>query len=124
MEIIGMWKVSEAAVFDREFNRKWMTAAEIMADADVSPMQKIFAQAAYKFEEDGTVYNLMPKAAVPAGEAEPFDDEYVIAKKTQWKQENGSFFIAAEENGELDWQEMTPTETGFEVFGYQRIAKA
>lgn len=124
MDITGMWKVSEVNVFDKDFKQTWRTSADILADGSINPMQKLFAQTCYKFEEDGTAVSLMPKALVPAGEAEAYDDEYVLAKKTQWKEENGKLFIAAEENGEADWQEMTPAGEGFEIFGYQRIVKA
>ena len=124
MSIIGLWKVSEVNAFDKNFKQSWRTVEDIAADPAVNPMQKAFSQAAYKFEEDGTLYSLMPKALVPAGEGEPYDDDYVIAKKTRWKEENGTFFAAAEDDGELDWQKMSPTDNGFEIFGYQRIVKA
>ena len=124
MDITGMWKISEVKVFGKDFKQSWKATADILADESISPMQKVFAQSSYKFEEDGTALSLMPKAIVPAGEGEAYGDEYVIAKKTQWKEENGKLFIAAEENGEADWQEMTPAGEGFEVFGYQRIVKA
>lgn len=129
MELIGMWKVSEMNVVEvnketRSITRSWRTAEDIAADAGINPMQKIFAQSFYKFEEDGTAFSLMPKELVPAGEGEPYDDSFVVAKKTQWKEEGGKLFIAAEEDGGLDWQEMLPAENGYEVFGYQRIVKA
>ena len=129
MSIIGLWKVKELNVVEvnketHSITRTWRTSEDIAADGSVNPMQKAFAQSAYKFEEDGTVLSLMPKAIVPEGEGEAYDDEFVIAKRTQWKEENGKLFLAAEENGELDWQEMIPAGDGFEVLGYQRIQRA
>lgn len=122
MNITGTWKVTEVCVFGEDFSQSWRTAEDILADSTVSPLQKAFAMAAYQFEDDGTALSLMPKE-VTGGEGEPFDDTYVIAQRTKWKEENGSLFIAALENGEDDWQEMLPAGEGFEVFGYQRISR-
>ena len=129
MNITGLWKVSEINVVkvnreDHSITRTWRTSEDIAADGSVNPMQKGFAQSAYKFEEDGTALSLMPKAVVPEGEGEAYDADFVIAKRTQWKEEDSRFYIAAEENGEPDWQEMIPAGDGFEVFGYQRIVRA
>ena len=86
-------------------------------------MQKAIAQGAYLFRDDGTVISLMAKALVPEGEGEAFDSNYVIAHESKWKNEGGKLFIAAEENGQDDWQEMIPVGSGFEIFGYQRIVR-
>ena len=122
MNITGTWKVTEVCVFGEDFSQSWRTAEDILADESIHPMQKAFAQSVYRFEEDGTLLSLMPKE-LAAGMGEPYDDNYVIAKKTKWKEENGKLFLAAEANGSDDWQEAVPTGTGYEVFGYQRIAR-
>ena len=124
MDITGFWKVSAVNAFDKNFKQTWKTSDEIAADDSINPMQKAMAQGAYVFAEDGTMISLMPKKFVPAGEGEPYDDTYVIAKKSAWKEEGGKLYSAAEENGELDWQEMKPVDGGYELFGFQRIAKA
>lgn len=122
MDIIGFWRICAVNVFDQDFNQTWRTAEDILADSSVSPMQKAFAQGAYQFEADGTLLSLMPKQFAEP-DSEPFNDEFIIAKRTQWKEENGTLYAAAEENGEPDWQEMVPAGDGFELFGFQRISR-
>ena len=122
MNITGLWKVTGVCVFDENFTQSWRTAEDVLSDDSVNPMQKAFARAAYQFREDGTLLSLMPKELAD-GMGEDFDDTYVIARKTKWKEEDGRFYIAAEENGEDDWQEMLPAGEDFEVFGYQRISR-
>ena len=129
MKLSGMWKITAMSVVevdpqDHSISKTWRGSEDIIGDERIHPMQRLFAQGVYKFEEDGTAYSLMPKALVPAGEGEAYNDEYVIAQKTQWKEEDGKLYIAALENGEPDWQEMIPAGEGFEIFGYQRIARA
>lgn len=121
MDITGFWKVSEANVFDKSFKQSWRTVEDIAADPEVNPMQKAMSRAAYAFEADGTVNMLMPKELDPS--METYNDEYGISKKTEWKEEGGKLFIAAEENGGQDWQEIVPAGDAIELFGYHRAVR-
>ena len=123
MTVTGLWKVSEVNVYDEDFNQSWKTTEEITADENIGPMQKAMARAAYLFEEDGTLLSLMPKE-IAGGEGEAYDDNYVIAKKTAWKEQEGRLYAAAEENGSQDWQEIVQVNDALELFGFQRIVRA
>ncbi len=123
MSIIGLWKITDMNAMDMSFKQTWRKIDELLADDGVHPMQKIMAQAVYLFREDGKALQLMPKEAV-GGEGEPYDDKYVIGMQTDWKEEGGKLFIAAEENGEPDWQELVPEGDGYVMFNMFKIVKA
>ena len=119
MDILGMWKIAEVNVMDKNFKQTWKTAEQVAADDSIHPMQKVMAQGVYLFEQDGTFKQLMPKEIV-GGEGELFDDKYVVGHVGKWKEEDGKIFT----EGDDGWQEAVPTDNGFEVFGFFRIVKA
>ena len=123
MNIIGLWKITDMNAFDKSFKQTWRKADELLADENVPPMQKAMAQAVFLFREDGKSLQLMPKE-VTGGEGEPYDDKFVIGHIADWKEEGGKLFIAAEENGENDWQEIVPEGDSYIMFNMFKIAKA
>ena len=118
MDILGMWKIAQVNVMDKDFKQTWKTAEQVAADDSIHPMQKVMAQAAYLFEQDGTFKQLMPKAIV-GDEGEPYDDKFVIGHVGKWKEEDGKIFT----EGDDGWEEAAPTAGGFEVFHFFRIVK-
>lgn len=118
MDIIGMWKIAEVNVMDNDFKQTWKTVDELNADENVHPMQKIMAQAAYLFEQDGTFKQLMPKEAA-GGEGEPYDDNFVVGHVGKWKEEDGKLMV----EGEDGFEQAPATDNGFEVFHFFRIVK-
>ena len=124
MDIQGLWIISEVNAIGMNFEQTWRTVADLEADANVPPMQKMMAKTAYYFDQGGKLTTLIPKELDRNGECETFDDSYVVSHETSWKQENGKLFVAAQENGDDGWQEAVPTDNGFEVFGFFRIVKA
>ena len=125
MDIAGKWKITEINAFDKSFKQTWRAASDIIADGGTDPVQKAMAQSVFVFEADGGFKQLMPKAIDAGGEYPAYDDDYVIAKISKWKEENGKLFVAAEENGQDDWQEIQSVQDdGLVIFGFFKIAKA
>ena len=123
MSIIGLWKITDLNAMDKNFKQTWRSVDELLGDDSVHPMQKVMAHAMYLFNEDGKALQLMPKEIV-GDDGEPYDDKYVIGRIADWKDEGGKLFIAAEENGEPDWQELIPEGDSYIIFNMFKIAKA
>jgi len=124
MSIIGKWKVTEANVFDKSFKYTWRKAEDVLTDESITPFQKVFARSVYVFEEDGRALTLLPKDLIPADEAEgAYDKDFVITHTGQWKEENGKFFIATEENGNTEWNEIVPDGGSYIILNMHRIEK-
>jgi hypothetical protein len=126
MSIAGKWIISEVNAFDKNFKQTWRAAGDVIADSGASPMQRAMAQSVFVFEEDGGFKQLVPKELDAGGEYPAYDDSCVIAKVSKWKEENGKLFVAAEEDGQDDWQEIQslPDGSGFIIFGFFKIVKA
>ena len=123
MSITGLWKITDINAMDKSFKQTWHTVEDVLADENIHPMQKVMAQAMYLFRGDGKCLQLMPKEIV-GDDGDSYDEKYVIGRTADWKEEGGKLFIAAEENGENDWQEIVPDGESFIVFNMFKIAKA
>ena len=125
MGIIGKWSVTEAKVFDKDFKYTWRKVADVLTDGSITPFQKVFARTVYVFEEDGRALTLLPKELIPAAEAEEaYDTALAVAHTSQWKEEGGKFFIATEENGNTEWNEIVTDGEEYIILDMHRIAKA
>ena len=126
MDILGKWIITEVNAFDKSFKQTWRAASDLIADSEANPMQKAMAQSVFVFEADGTFKQLMPKELDADGEYPAYDDDSFIAKTSKWKEDNGKLFVAAEENGQDDWQEvqMLQDSESLVIFGFFKIVKA
>lgn len=124
MSIIGLWKITDMNVIDMNFDQTWRAVDGVLADETVNPLQKQMAQSKFLFREDGRALQLMPKELDKSGRFMAYDDKFVISKETKWKNEGDRLFIAAEENGEADWQEIVHDGDGYVLFDMFKIAKA
>ena len=126
MGIAGKWIITDVNAFDKDFRQTWRTAADLIADSEANPMQKAMAQSVFVFDENGEFKQLIPKELDADSEYAAYDDSYAVAKKSKWKEESGKLFVAAEENGEDDWQEIVKAPDGEKlvIFGFFKIAKA
>ena len=123
MDIKGLWKISEINAFDADFNQTWYKVQDLLANESVNEQQKVMANASYFFGDDGIVLILFPKSYQKMGQdAQIFRNEYIIAKKNKWKEDGGKFLINTQDSDDR-WEELIPTDDGFELFGYQRIVK-
>ena len=126
MGIVGKWIITEINAFDKSFKQTWRTVSDLLADSDANPMQKAMAQSVFVFEEDGAFRQLMPVEIGADSGFPAYDDKFVIAKTSKWKEENGKLFVAAEEDGQDDWQEVQTLQDGESciIFDFFKIAKA
>ena len=102
----------------KEFAKELSEATKNMSDEQRATVRQMFEKVADQLDAPCAA------SAVPRGEGEPYDDKYVIGMQTDWKEEGGKLFIAAEENGEPDWQELVPEDDGYVMFNMFKIAKA
>ncbi len=120
MDIIGLWKITEANVMDMDFNQTWRKVEDILADDSIHPMQKAMAQNMYLFGEDGKMLQLMPEEYDKENKYEKYDENYVIGHKADWEEKEGRLFFAAEGNGQT---EIVPDGDGFIIFDMYKIRK-
>jgi len=123
MDVIGLWEVVSAQIFDtKDMEMVWKTKEEAMS-SDIDENFRNLYTSLFEFKEDGTLSMMMkgpavdavPKdeldKAVEAGEVFVEDGFIFIPQQYEWKIEGEDILVNSKESGEIFGEAINPWKT-------------